>query len=88
MSTELPSSYTDAELLYHYLGERVSGSGRDMPLQELLSGFVQYRKELHNLRGKLKEAEASSARGESEELDVETLIVEVNRELAAEGITD
>jgi hypothetical protein len=88
MSTELPATYTDAELLYHYLGERMAGPGCDTPLQELLSGFVQYRRELRDLRTKLKEAEASSARGESEELDVETLVSEVTRELAADGITD
>ncbi len=88
MTTELPGNYTEAELLYHYLGERMSGSGRDTPLQELLSGFWQYCKELHEVRNKLSQAEASSARGESDELDVEALIAEVTHELAAEGITD
>ena len=88
MSTELPAHYTEAELLYHYLGERMSSSGRDTPLPELLSGFVQYRRELQDLRTKLRQAEASSARGESSELDVESLISEVTQQLAAEGITD
>lgn len=88
MSTELPDNYTEAELLYHYLGERMSGSGRDTPLPELLSGFVQYRRELCDLRQRLRQAEASSARGESEELDVEALIADVTRQLAAEGIAD
>ena len=88
MTTELPANYTEAELLYHYLGEQMSSEGRDTPLPQLLSGFVQYRRELHNLRKKLRQAEDSSARGESQELDVESLIAEVTRELAAEGINE
>ena len=44
------------------------------------------RRELHDLRKKLRQAEASSARGESQELDLESLIAEVTRELAAKGI--
>ena len=63
MTTERPANYSDAELLYYYLGERMSSTGRDTPLPELLSGFVQYRRELHDLRTKLRQAEASSARG-------------------------
>ena len=86
MTTALPANYTDAELLYHYLGERMSNAGRDTPLPELLTGFVQYRRELHELRKKLRQAEASSNRGESQELEVESLIAEVTEELAAEGI--
>ena len=81
-----PANYTDAELLYHYLGERMTSSGCDTPLPELLSEFIQYRRELRDLRTKLRQAEDSSTRGESQELDVESLIEEVTQELAAEGI--
>jgi len=88
MCIELRTDYTEAELLYHYLGEQMSGVGRDTPLEDLLSGFVQYRRELQDLRTKLRAAEASSARGESKELDVESLIAEVTQELALEGIID
>jgi hypothetical protein len=88
MSTELPVNCTDAELLYHYLGEHMNRTGRDTPLDELLSGFVRYRRELRDLRAKLRAAEDSSARGESKELDVESLIAEVTHELASESITD
>ena len=84
MSTT-PPNYSDAELLYRYLGERMT-TGRDTPLAELLSEFIQYRRELRELRTKLRHAEDSSARGESQELDVESLIEEVTQELAAEGI--
>ena len=86
MSTELPTNYTEAELLYHYLGEQMDRAGRDAPLGDLLSGFLQYRRELRDLRTRLRAAEASSARGESEEFDVESLIAEVAQELASEGI--
>ena len=88
MSTELPTNCTDAELLYHYIGEQLSRADGATPLDELLSGFLQYRRELRDLRAKLQAAEASSARGESKELDVESLIAEVTHELASEGITD
>jgi hypothetical protein len=88
MFAELPADYTEAELLYHYLGERMSKAGRETPLPELLSGFVRYRRELHHLRTKLRQAEDSSKRGESKELDVESLIAEVTRELTAEGIAN
>ena len=88
MSTELPSNCTDAELLYHYVGEQLSKADRETPLDELLSGFLQYRRELRDLRAKLRVAEDSSARGESKEIDVESLIAEVTHELASEGITD
>jgi hypothetical protein len=88
MSTELPTNCTDAEILYHYLGEQMSRAGRDTPLDELLSGFLLYRRELHDLRAKLRAAEDSSARGESKELDVESLIAEVTHQLASEGIID
>lgn len=88
MSTERPADRTDAELLYHYIGEQMRSAGRDTPLDELLSGFLEYRRELHDLRTKLRAAEESSARGESKELDVETLIAEVTQELASEGVTD
>ena len=84
--TTKPANYSDAELLYHYLGERMTRSGCDTPLPELLSEFIRYRRELRDLRRKLRQAEDSSARGESQELDVESLIEEVTQELASEGI--
>lgn len=88
MNTPLPANCTDAELLYHYLGEQMSGAGRDTPLTELLAGFVRYRRELRDVRSKLRAAEDSSARGESKELDVETLIADLTDQLASEGLGD
>jgi hypothetical protein len=86
MHTELPANYTEAELLYHFLGERISDTRRDISLQELLTDFLQYRRELRDLRDKIRAAELSSAAGKSQELDVEDLIAEVTRQLTAEGI--
>lgn len=88
MTAELPTSYTDAELLYHYLGERLGNGGRTTSLQKLLKEFIAYRRQLQGLLAKLQEAEQASARGESGDLDVEQLIDEVTQELAAEGITE
>jgi hypothetical protein len=78
---------TESELLYEYLGVQLQKGGREKPVREVLSGYIKYRKQLNELRVKLREAEASSARGESAELDVEELIAEVTEQLAAEGIT-
>jgi len=87
MSIESPGHYTEAELLYRYIGEQVSNGGRDASVKELLQGYAEYRRQLEDLRGKLRQAEASSARGESEDFDIEQLITEMTAELAAEGIT-
>ena len=60
---------------------------RERPVRDVLDGYVIYRRQLEDLRRKLREAESSSARGESADFDVEELIAEVTAELAAEGIT-
>ncbi len=86
MSTDASRELSESELLYEYLGQKMKNGGRDTPIGELLHGYIEYRKQLEDLRGKLRQAEASSARGESSELDVEELIEEVTSQLAAEGI--
>jgi hypothetical protein len=88
MSMHVPADYTEAELFYHYVGQQMSSHGPDTSLKGLLNGYVEYRRQVGNLRQKLRAAEASSARGESTELDIEQLIAEVTHELAAEGIVD
>jgi hypothetical protein len=72
------------ELLYQYVRMQTKRRGGDMPIRKILSDYVEYRTQLEDLRGKLRAAEASSARGESTELDVEELIAEVTEQLAAE----
>ncbi|HEY4233642.1 MAG TPA: hypothetical protein VGM76_09455 [Lacipirellulaceae bacterium] len=90
MATDQPisSSFTDAELLYRYLGERIGGGEREAPVDRLLAEFAEYRRELEEVRAKLREAEASSARGESGPLDLEDVIRRGRERLAWEGITD
>jgi hypothetical protein len=45
-------------------------------------------RELADLRGKVQEAKAASRRGESAELDIDQVVREVTKELAAEGIRE
>jgi len=88
MATAESSSLTEAELLYNYLGMRLSNGGRKEPIAQLLAKFAEYRRELEELRATLREAEAQSARGESGPLDVEDIIRRGRARLAAKGITD
>ena len=88
MSTDNPADFTQAELLYHYLGERIAKGERDAPVQNLLDDFQQYCQELDKLRSMIREAEESSARGESGPLDVEDVIRRGRERAAREGITD
>lgn len=88
MSTQSPTNLSEAELLYRYVGEQLASRGRDASLKQLLDGFVAYRRQLALLHASLRDAEASSVRGESTELDAEKLIDEFTRELAAEGIVN
>jgi hypothetical protein len=88
MATAESRSLTEAELLYNYLGMRLSNGGRKEPIAQLLAEFAEYRRELEELRATLREAEAQSARGESGPLDLEALIERGNKRLAAKGIVD
>jgi hypothetical protein len=90
MATDQPisSSFTDAELLYRYLGERIGGGERDAPVDRLLAEFAEYRRELEEVRTKLREAEEASARGESGPLDLDALFARVDKRLDAEGIPE
>jgi hypothetical protein len=83
----ISSSFTDAELLDRYLGERIGG-GREAPVDRLLADFTEYRREVEEVRAKLREAEAASARGESGPLDLDDVIRRGRERLAREGITD
>ena len=86
MSTEIPGNLTEAELLHQYIGKRITNGDPDASVSDLLHGYVEYRRELTDLRTKVREAEEASVRGESKELDVEALIAEVTEQLAQEGI--
>ncbi len=79
---------TEAELLHFYLGLRLGKGDRKEPVDRLLADFAEYRRELEVLRASLREAEASSARGESRPLDVEDVIRRGRERMAREGIVD
>jgi hypothetical protein len=89
MATNLSSlGTTDVELLYQYLGHRLESGVQVASLEETLAEFAEYRRELEQMRASLREAEASSARGESKPLDVEDVIRRGRERMAAEGIVD
>lgn len=89
MATDLSTdALTEAELLHLYLGQCLERGGRHEPVDRLLAEFAEYRRELEQLRASLREAEASSARGESRPLDVADVIRRGRERMAREGIVD
>jgi hypothetical protein len=82
------AAMSDAELLHQYLGRRLANGGRQESLDRLLAEFAEYRRELDQLRASLREAEASSARGESGPLDLDALFARADKRLEAEGIPE
>ena len=88
MATDSPETPTDIELLRDYLGERIDQFGRDLSLDEALAGFQEYHRQLQELRGKVREAENSLARGEGRPLDVDAIIGRVRKRLAEQGVSD
>jgi len=87
MATENPLNLTEAESFYQYLGEKIANGGRDTPAADLLANFDEYR-QLQNLRVKIAEAEASSARGESGPLDLGALLQRANQRWDEKGIPE
>ena len=88
MATDQSTALTEAELLYQYLGRRISNGARKESIEQLLADFVEYRRELEEFRATLREAEAQSARGESGPLDLEALFARVDKRLAKDGIPE
>jgi hypothetical protein len=88
MSTDQSTSLTQAELLHNYLGFRLSNGGRDATIEQLMTEFAEYRRELDEFRETLREAEAQSARGESKPLDLEALFARVDKRLDERGIPE
>jgi hypothetical protein len=73
---------------FKFLEERMELGLRDRSPEESVEEFRIYQRQLAELRAKIREAEASSARGESGPLDMEALIARLRERLAKEGITD
>jgi DNA repair protein RadC len=89
MATDLfADALTEAELLHLFLGQRLDRGGRQEPVDRLLAEFAEYRRELEQLRASLREAEASSSRGESRSLDLEALFECADKRLEADGIPE
>lgn len=89
MATDTPTiGVTEAELLHQYLERRLKTGARAEPIDRLLADFAEYRRELERLRASLREAEASSARGESGPLDLDALFARADKRLEAEGIPE
>jgi hypothetical protein len=89
MATDAPSAtLTDAELVYQYFGKLLAKGGRQEPVDRLLAELAEYFRELERVRALIREAEESSARGESGQLDVEDVIRRGRERMATENITD
>jgi hypothetical protein len=88
MATASSKTLTDAELLYQYFGKLLANGGRNEPVDRLLAELAEYYRELERVRALIREAEKSSARGDSGPLDVEDVIRRGRERMAADGITD
>jgi hypothetical protein len=88
MATDSTTPFTDAELFYQYLGRRLDDGGREASIAELLAEFAEYRRELEEVRAKIREAEGASARGESGPLDLDALFARADKQLGDEGIPE
>jgi len=88
MATESSTTLTDAELLYQYLGKRLANGGREEPVDRLLADLAEYYRELQQVRALIREAEESSARGESGPLNLEELFARADKVLDEEGIPE
>ena len=83
-NTDLPQ---DFEVFTRYVREQLNGNGK-LSLEESVHEFREYQRELAEVREKLREAEESSARGESGPFDREGTKRAVRERLAEHGITD
>ena len=85
MSSDLA---TERDAFNAFIDGRLGQDRGVLNLEDALNEFRAYQRELADARAKVKEAKASSSRGESAELDIDQLVQEVTDELAAEGIRD
>jgi hypothetical protein len=83
MNTNL---HTERDAFNAFIDSRFGQTCGISRLEDALTEFRAYQRELAEAKAKVKEAKASSLRGESIELDIDELIQDVTDELAAEGI--
>jgi hypothetical protein len=87
MSIDIPPP-SDVELLHSYLGKQLEGSNELPSLDDALAGFQTYYRQLHELRVKVHQAEASLNQGKGAPLDVDAVIERVRKRLAEKGIVE
>jgi hypothetical protein len=88
MATASSKTQTDAELVYQHFGKILANGGKDTPVDQLLSDLAEYYRQLEKVRSLIREAEESSARGESKPLDLEALFARADQRLREQGIFD
>lgn len=88
MTVTTASELTEVELLHYYLGLRIARGSKDITIEQALQDYSEYRRQLDDFRAKLREAEESSARGDSGPLDLEALMDRVRDRLELHGITE
>ena len=82
MSTNIPSSPSDAQLLYQYLGQRIEQGPADLPAAEVVADLSAYGDQLRRLRELVDDAELSLANDLAKPLDVEALLERVRQRAA------
>jgi hypothetical protein len=87
MATDAKSEMTDAELLDFYLGMRLQKGDRDVPVEQILSGFSEYLRERKVMQEMIREADDGIAGGRSGPLDLERAIRDVVQSLESIGIS-
>ena len=85
MATEV---LTELELFHDFIGKHLQTGGRSLSLEESVNAFRAYQRGLERFKQDLEGALAESARGESEPLDVEDIIVRGRQRAGEKGITD
>jgi hypothetical protein len=88
MATDNSPPFTEVELLHNFIGARLKQGAREDSVDQVLSDFAEYRRQLEEFRATLREAEARSARGESKPLDLDALFARVDKQLEQEGIPE
>ena len=87
MATDLDTT-TDLEAYHQFVEKLLEQGKRKMSVEESLSEFREYQKELERLREEIRPAMERSLRGESKSFNPEELKARVTRELEEKGITD
>jgi len=75
---------TDLSSFHSYIGQQLA-HGVSLTPAEALAEFLEYQRELEDLRAKVRQAEESSARGLSKPFDVEATMQAVMERLAKRG---